>query len=238
MYLDRAPGAVTRDGVTAVIRRRNPAIPIAAARARRMLPRSVMANFAPSLAKLTIGSLDDTSLTVQASYNPKELGLSKQLSWKDANEGDRKVLSGKAPPAGQDSIELTGHPVRTMTIELLFDGYETGKSIAPQIEMLDTMSSPLVPIARREDRRRPHFCVVTWGQAGIPAFRCVIEKLDVKYTMFDRDGMPLRATCTVSVKEAALSMEGSVDSAVKAVQAQSRYRGDRAIIVVGPTGEE
>lgn len=198
-----------------------------------------MANFAPALAKLTIGSLDDTSLTVQAGYNPKELGLSKQLSWKDANEGDRKVLSGKAPSASeQDSIEMTGHPVRTMTIELLFDGYETGKSIAPQIEMLDTMSSPLVPVARREDRRRPHFCVVTWGQAGIPPFRCVIEKLDIKYTMLDREGTPLRAICTVSVKEASLSMQGSVDGAIKVVQSQSRYRGDRAIIVVGPNGEE
>src|SRR5262245_49907746 len=195
-----------------------------------------MGNFAPASAKLTIGSLDDTSLTVQASYNPKELGLSKQLTWRDANEGDRQVLSGRVASASeQDSVELTGHPTRTMSIELLFDGYETGQSIAPQIEMLDKMSSALIPLAHREDQRRPHFCVVTWGQKGIPAFRCVIEKLDVKYTMFDRDGTPLRATCTVAVKEAALAIQGSVEGAVKTVQMQSRYRGDRAIVVAGST---
>ena len=33
-------------------------------------------------------------------------------------------------------------------------------------------------------------------------FRCVIESLSTKYTMFSDQGVPLRATCTVKLKEA------------------------------------
>jgi len=36
----------------------------------------------------------------------------------------------------------------------------------------------------------------------VPTFKCVIESLSVKYTMFSDQGVPLRATCTVKLKEA------------------------------------
>jgi hypothetical protein len=32
--------------------------------------------------------------------------------------------------------------------------------------------------------------------------RCVIESVATKYTMFDRQGTPVRATCTVKLREA------------------------------------
>jgi hypothetical protein len=50
--------------------------------------------------------------------------------------------------------------------------------------------------------RRPHQCVVAWGGRGLPSFQCVFEALSTKYTMFSSDGEPLRATCTVKLKEA------------------------------------
>jgi hypothetical protein len=43
--------------------------------------------------------------------------------------------------------------------------------------------------------------VVSWGGA-LPKFECVIESLSTKYTMFSSEGMLLRATCTVKLKEA------------------------------------
>jgi hypothetical protein len=52
-----------------------------------------------------------------------------------------------------------------------------------------------------ETKRRPHLCVVKWG-ATVPKFTCVIESLSAKYTMFSDAGVPLRATCTVKLKEA------------------------------------
>src|SRR5690349_7409591 len=97
----------------------------------------------PAVAKLTIGSLDEPKYTVKAHYNPKELAISKKLAWKEHNEQDKNVFAGKQPAATeQDSVELTGAPSRSMTIELLFDGFETGRSVAPEIEILETLSSP------------------------------------------------------------------------------------------------
>jgi uncharacterized membrane protein YgcG len=59
----------------------------------------------------------------------------------------------------------------------------------------------LEPGSTDENKRRPHRCVVTWGLT-VPGFRCVIESLSTKYTMFSEQGIPLRATCTVKLKEA------------------------------------
>jgi hypothetical protein len=59
----------------------------------------------------------------------------------------------------------------------------------------------LDPTSPDETLRRPHMCVVTWGTT-VPTFKCVIESLSVKYTMFSDQGVPLRATCTVKLKEA------------------------------------
>ena len=53
----------------------------------------------------------------------------------------------------------------------------------------------------KENDRRPHRCVVKWGST-VPSFRCVIESVSTKYTMFTDDGTPVRATCTVKLKEA------------------------------------
>ena len=40
-----------------------------------------------------------------------------------------------------------------------------------------------------------------WGEV-LDGFKCVIESLTTKYTMFSDTGAPLRATCTVKLKEA------------------------------------
>jgi hypothetical protein len=99
-------------------------------------------------------------------------------------------------------LEFTGAESRTLTVELLFDGFEQSKSVAGQVANLESMASVIEPTSQDENRRRPHHCVVAWGDRGLPSFRCVIESLSTKYTMFDSDGTPLRATCTVKLKEA------------------------------------
>lgn len=63
--------------------------------------------------------------------------------------------------------------------------------------------------AAKEDKKhgvakRPHLCVLTWGQ-WMPTertFRCVIESVRTRYTMFAEDGTPLRATVTLTLIEA------------------------------------
>jgi hypothetical protein len=64
---------------------------------------------------------------MSAHYNPHELQIDKQIPWGSDGERDNKDKSDPAP-AGQDSLELNGAPVRTMSVELLFDGYEQRRS--------------------------------------------------------------------------------------------------------------
>jgi len=144
--------------------------------------------------RISIASLDDdTSVTAQ--YNPKELQVDKSVPWSKVNQANNANTQGI-------HLEFTGAEGREITVELLFDGYETGSSIAGQVAALETLSSVWKPNSKKENERRPHLCVVTWGQRGLPSFRCVIESLSTKYTMFSPDGVPLRATCTVKLKEA------------------------------------
>jgi contractile injection system tube protein len=142
---------------------------------------------------VSIASLD-THIQVDAQYNPKELQVDKTVPWQKKSQANKTQETGI-------QLEFTGAEGRSLTLELLFDGFETQSSVAGKVETLNTMASVLEPGSADETKRRPHLCVVTWGTT-VPTFKCVIESLSVKYTMFSDQGVPLRATCTVKLKEA------------------------------------
>jgi hypothetical protein len=160
---------------------------------------------AASSGKISIASLDDhTSVTAQ--YNPKELQSDLSVPWQQVNQANKANNKGI-------HLEFTGAQGRSITVELLFDGYETGTSIAEQVKALETLSSVWKPNSKKENERRPHRCVATWGST-LPSFRCVIASLSTKYTMFSETGVPLRATCTVKLQEAdVVSMASAADIA-------------------------
>jgi hypothetical protein len=153
------------------------------------------------LAKVSIASLDVPTLQVEAQYNPKELQIDKQIPWQPHNERNNQSDPNRQPGGNQQDAEINSAPRRSMTVEMLFDKYESLESIQPELDRLEKLSSIEELDSSNEDDRRPHHCVVTWGTAGIKPFRCVIESLTTKITMFARNGTPLRATCTVKLKE-------------------------------------
>lgn len=163
-------------------------------------------SFEPAKAKLTIGSLDD-STTVKAQYNPKELQVDQSVPWKKPDSANKTGQNEGGGGGGSDGIalEFTGAEGRTMSVELLFDGFEAdGRKVdvAAEVKKLETLAAVRKPESKDEKERRPHHCVISWGDRGLPKFKCVIESLSTKYTMFSSDGEPLRATCTVKLKEA------------------------------------
>ena len=143
--------------------------------------------------KISIASLDD-DVTVVAQYNPKELSIDRSVPWSPVSQANQSNANGI-------HLEFTGAQGRTISVELLFDGYEKKQSIAPQVQALEKLASVIDPTSPSEDKRRPRRCVATWGST-LGSFRCVISQLTTKYTMFGADGTPLRATCTVSLMEA------------------------------------
>jgi hypothetical protein len=153
-----------------------------------------MSNFKHPSAKIKIASLDQGSVQIEAQYNPKDLQVDLQVPWQKHNQANKSNEQGI-------HLEFTGAEGREMTVELFFDGYEQKKSIAPQIATIHQLASVIKAGSKKGDDRRPHRCVVNWGTTA-KNFRCVIESVSTKYTMFLEDGTPVRATCTVKLKEA------------------------------------
>lgn len=167
--------------------------------ARAMSPQTTATKgWSTKVEKLHFGSLDDADFTIVAQYNPSELQIDKQIQWKKPER-----VPGSHPGAGEhDEMELTTAPVRSMNLALLFDGFEEHRSVQPEIDMLETMSNIREPGSKHAYLRRAHHCVVAWGRAsGAKRFRCVIESLSTKVTMFSPEGEPLRALCTMKLQE-------------------------------------
>jgi hypothetical protein len=143
-------------------------------------------------AKLKIISMEAGHLTVQASYNPKEVSVDKSVPW--SKHKDSKT--------DQPHLEFTGAEPMSMSFEMLFDGAElgTGGSVQGSIDNLLTMAKILT------DKKRPHQVRVIWGAGTetkvLPQFTGVIESVSTKYQMFLDDGTPVRATCNIKLKEA------------------------------------
>jgi len=146
-------------------------------------------------AKLKILALDPPRTThkVVAQFNPKEVQIDKAVPWQKHNH------------RGTSKLEYTGSDPRSMSLELLFDGFETGQSVQPAIDDLNRLTEH---IGTAVDEKRPPRVKVIWGpgtdSVSLPEFSGVVESVSVKYTMFSGDGVVLRATATVKLKEAPL----------------------------------
>lgn len=108
-----------------------------------------------------------------------------------------------------------------MSLELLFDNYETGKSVKPIIDIVEELSTVRDPESTESEMRRPHYCVVAWGN-GI-SVRCIIQSVTVTFTMFAADGTPLRARVNLELQEANL----------KSTLLKPAYKGPRQELLGG-----
>lgn len=162
-------------------------------------------SFERAKARLHIGPVNSTEgKDVFGDYNPKELQIDKSMPWVKHGYTNKNGDTAKND-RGNLHLEFTGAEGRSMSIDLMFDGYEQGESVADRVATLEKLTNVIDPTSPDENKRRPPLCVVVWGEAGpqrLPRFTCVIESLSTKYTMFSSDGIPLRATCTVKLKEA------------------------------------
>lgn len=165
------------------------------------------APFGHAQARMTLGSLDDDKLQVVAQYNPKELQYDRTVNWTQQNQMDNRPAHLRQMPSEDqtDDFEYKSSSGRALTIELFFDGYEKNLSVEQWVGKLELMATVRDPEHAEEHMRRPHYCVVSWGTDMKP-FRCIIQSLAVKYTMFDKTGRPLRVSCTVKLQEAQLRL--------------------------------
>jgi hypothetical protein len=178
--------------------------------------------FSPCRTKLTIGSLDDSSLHVVAHYNPAQIEQARTVPWGPHNS-DNRPDARRATPTARD-LEFTGGEGRTYSLELMFDGFERGVSVRAHVDKLDQMATVRDASSTDEELRRPHQCVIVWGDRtdGFAPVRCVIESLNVRYTVFSEEGVPLRAVATIRVKEANVKAGAGTDAEGRVIAGTAR----------------
>lgn len=138
----------------------------------------------PPLTKCLIMNLD-TNEEISAYFNPKEIGVDKNVPWN----------KHKDSKADKPILEFTDADPAELSLELLFDTFETRLSVYQEhIEKLEKL------VKVDEAKKRPPMVLFLWG-THFPKFMGVVSTLGVKYTMFLPDGTPVRATVTMKIKE-------------------------------------
>jgi len=145
------------------------------------------------LKKVIIRATEGDGTTVKTMYNPKELSFTKSVSWSDDNVGQGTNFPALAFTAGQ---------AITVSIELFFDWYERAdQDVRGEVKKC----VHLCEIQDCNGEKRPPIVELVWADSdpiGVGNFTGVVESAQVKYTMFTTDGIPCRASVTISIKQA------------------------------------
>jgi hypothetical protein len=134
---------------------------------------------------------------VEFMFNPTEYAITKSNRWTtNANK------SGNVP-----LWEFGGGDPRQMTIELFFDSYLPRKQVnAEDVRRSTNLLFKFMMIDPQLEGSgshisRPPSCRLVWGQDTQFHFDCYLMTCNVRYTLFNENGVPVRATASLTLKE-------------------------------------
>ncbi|MFE7133877.1 LysM peptidoglycan-binding domain-containing protein [Streptomyces sp. NPDC057638] len=132
-------------------------------------------------------------------FNPNTLSMSKSTEW-------RRTPSRMA---GQSALpEFVGSGPRSLSLQVFLDATaKHDNSVERAVEQLMRACVPTPASLARKAPASP-WVRFDWGSAKTTSFDGVLSQLSVTYTLFDVDGKPLRATCDLSIEEAAVDPPG------------------------------
>jgi hypothetical protein len=167
----------------------------------------------PTLARATVQRLDSNGRArgeaVRVDYNPTEYTLNKGAQFAEV----------AVPGLDSPILQFVRGESETLTLDLFFDSSEDG------------LGAGATPVTRKTDRfydlvkiepstHAPPVCLFSWAREfpgkrsyGRPGeapplgnqqrfgFKCVIDSVRQRYTLFSTEGVPLRAVLTVSMRE-------------------------------------
>jgi nucleoid-associated protein YgaU len=129
---------------------------------------------------------------IKCLFNPAELTISKSNSW---NAGQSK---GKNAP----ELRFQGGQSATLSLSLTFDTTREGTDVSVYTgKLLELMKvdASLPGADRGRNSARPPWVKFHWGK--LHSFKAIVERLQIRFTYFASDGMPLRAKVDVSLKQ-------------------------------------
>ncbi len=168
---------------------------------------------------------DKESVKVPFLFNPKELSIEKSNQYSEVN------IPGLPSPI----VQFVRGNARSVTMDLFFDTYEQGKDVRIHTDQITgwdagSMYSRL-PNEKKglmdidSDLHAPPVCIFIWGAF---TFQCIIERVSKRFTMFLPEGIPVRATLSVTLKE-----YREVDVQVKEISLQSADLTKKWVVIQG-----
>jgi hypothetical protein len=134
-----------------------------------------------SLEKATIINTN-TEESISVMFNPEEYTLDKANNF--AEVGIPGLMS---PP-----IQYVRGNLRTLKMDLFFDTYEKTTDVRIHTQKITNL------LEKDSSTQAPPILLFTWGNLN---FRCVLDSVSQRFTMFLNDGIPVRATLSVTFKE-------------------------------------
>ena len=123
-------------------------------------------------------------------FNPKEVTIAKTAKW------ERKPAKG-AKKAGPP--EFSGAEGCKLTLEMFFDATSSqDDSVVKSVEQLFSCCVPTEESAGQK-KPSPPIVVLHWG--AISSFPAFVTSVSAKYTLFNGQGMPIRALVSVAMEE-------------------------------------
>ena len=124
----------------------------------------------------------DTQETFAVMYNPEEFKLEQGNNFAEVG-----IPGLNSPP-----VQYVRGKARALTMDLFFDSYETGVDVrvytSQIVRLLDKLPQTQAP-------------PVLLFSMGRFQFRCVLVEAGQRFTMFLRDGTPVRSTVSVRLQE-------------------------------------
>ncbi len=139
-------------------------------------------------------------LTVQ--FNPAEFTLSKGAKYAEV------AIPGLDSPL----LQFVNGENEKLTLELFFDSTDEGGTGADAVSVTNQLDAFYRLVKVDGELHAPPIVRITWGegfpgvttdrnQKPMPIFDAVVESVQRKFTLFNSDGLPLRATATVILRE-------------------------------------
>lgn len=161
------------------------------------------------LEKAVIKNLDKDE-DVEVLFNPKEYIIEKKTPWREQD------IQGLDSPA----VEFTLGERKRLSMELFFDTSEEKTDVREYTDKIEDLM--LVD----PDEHRPPLLLFSWGKLK---FKCVLEDLVQRFTMFLSDGTPIRAILKVLFKE--------YSTAASQVKEKPRHSSDHTKRIILREGE-
>ncbi len=110
-----------------------------------------------------------------------------EYTMKKTNAFATTKIFGQTP-----AVQFTGRELETLDMDLFFDTYEKNEDVRDYTKKITDLLSV------DPNLHAPPVLKFTWGNLN---FTCLLISVTKKFTMFRHDGIPVRATITVSFQE-------------------------------------